>query len=330
MKGLCLALVSLTAVAQAQTVVTTSYEYDSVGNRISATNLFRLTDTRVLSFSPSVALHGERVVIFGRNLPPGDGIEITVTFDGIVANIISVSTRVITVEVPQGAMTGPLVVTLPDSPPVDLGTFNIQGIVISPREAVVSFSQMIQFTAEVVGAGAGTVMWELMPVAGADPDASLGSITPDGVYTPPDISDMTAAGELIVRVTSDALNGVVAFARIRLFGTVVDPSRILVILPGPGEDGGLQPSVTVAMPQTSVILPGPGEDGGLQLNVTVGGPPLAVILPGPGGADGLSPNVTVALPPLSVVLPGQGDNGGLQPNTTVAKPRVSVEFEDKP
>lgn len=227
-------------------------------------------------------------------------------------------------------MTGPLVVTLPGATPVDLGSFFIRGLEISPMDARIVFSQTIQFTAEVIGAGAETIVWELLPLPDGDPNENFGTITPGGVYTPPDISDVTSAGGLIVRATSDALNNIVAVARIGLFGTVVNPSRVVVILPGPGDVGGIPANVTVAMPPASVILPGPGELGGLQSNVTVGGPPIAVIIPSAGELGGHQPNVTVALPPVMLILPGQGDAGGLQPNTTVAKPPVTVEIENQP
>ena len=116
-------LSSSTLLAQPTTTV---YEYDSLGNRTVATNLLRFADTKVFSFQPQVAMFDgqELVNIFGRNMPPGDGSGITVTIGGVPATVLSVAPNVITVEVPQGAMPGPLVVTLPGADPVELGTLH--------------------------------------------------------------------------------------------------------------------------------------------------------------------------------------------------------------
>lgn len=106
----------------AQTV--TTYQYDSLGNRTSATNLFRLTDTQVLSSQPRSGIPTDPMIILGRNLTPGDGAGVSVTINGVAAQVLRVSTRVISVEVPIGVGTGPVVVTLPAAAPVDLGDFS--------------------------------------------------------------------------------------------------------------------------------------------------------------------------------------------------------------
>lgn len=159
--GLLCALGLLAGVAQAQTI-TTTYEYDSLGNRISATNLIRLQDTRVTSFAPKVGLPSDRVAIFGRNLPPGDGSGFTVTFNGIAAEIIAVAPMTVVVEVPQGARTGPLVVTLPNETEADLGIFHVEGVIITPGINRIVFAQTIGFVAEVVGAEDQSVTWDVM------------------------------------------------------------------------------------------------------------------------------------------------------------------------
>jgi hypothetical protein len=105
----------------AQTV--TTYQYDSLGNRTSATSLFRLTDTQVFSAQPRSGIPTDPMIILGRNFTPGDGAGISVTINGVSALVLSVSTRVISVEVPLGVGTGPVVVTLPGATPVDLGDF---------------------------------------------------------------------------------------------------------------------------------------------------------------------------------------------------------------
>ena len=103
--------------------ITTTYEYDELGNRTQATDLIRFTDTMVTAFQPGVAPVGSLINIFGRNLPASDGADFTVTFNGVEATILAVATTLLTVEVPEGAALGPLVVTLPDGTQVDLGLY---------------------------------------------------------------------------------------------------------------------------------------------------------------------------------------------------------------
>lgn len=94
--------------------VTATYEFDNTRNRVGATGLLRFSAPAVLASTPSVTFHGDVVNIFGRNLEPGVGARYSVTFSGVSAEIVSVAPRVLTVLVPQGAMTGPLVVTPPN------------------------------------------------------------------------------------------------------------------------------------------------------------------------------------------------------------------------
>lgn len=303
-------LLLIVGTASAQPVVTTTYEHDSVGNRISATNLLRFTGTRVFSFAPSVATRGEPVNIFGRNLPPGNAVGFTVTFSGAAANILSVGTNVLNVKVPNGATSGPLVVTLPDNTVVELGTFLVTGIAVRPVESVVSFSQTLQFTAIVNGVDDENVTWEVLPVPNGVPGANIGTIDNNGLYTPPPITDLTVAPEVLISVTSLEHGFLSAFAIVRLFGT----------------------SAASGGPRT-ILLPAPGDPGGLPLNVTVPvyGPALDILLPATGDAGGLNVTVPVYGPALGILLPATGDAGGLPLNVTVGNPReITVETEDSP
>ena len=296
---------AITAIVYGQSPTITTYQYDSVGNRTVATNLLRFVDTEIFSFQPQVALHGQRVNIFGRNMPPGDGSGITVAIDGVPATVLSVAPNVITVEVPQGTMTGPLVVALPGADPVELGTFHIEGVIISPNLALIPFSQSVQFTASVIGTTDPSVTWEVEGIPGGNAD--VGTITVGGLYTPPDPLNVNIEkNAFFIKATSVELPSLRALAQIQVFGTTVFGVPI------------------------SIVLPSVGEPGGLRANVTAAHPPVLVVLPGPGGADGLQPNVTVAQPPTLVVLPGVGEAEDLDPNVTVANPPVTVEPEPEP
>lgn len=105
--------------------ITTTYTYDLLGNRIIATDLVRPTGPALTTVEPRIGPVGSVVNIFGTDLPPGDASGLTVTFSGIEAPILSVAPTMLTVEVPEGAAIGPLVVTLPDNSQVDLGQFRM-------------------------------------------------------------------------------------------------------------------------------------------------------------------------------------------------------------
>jgi len=72
------------------------------------------------------------------------------------------------------------------------------GLAITPGTAVVTFRQTAQFAAQ--GPGSGTPTWSVDGVAGGD--ASVGSITADGLYTPPGTT-----GTHTVTATSGAQTG---------------------------------------------------------------------------------------------------------------------------
>lgn len=105
--------------------ITTTYTYDLLGNRITATDLVRPTGPALTTVEPRVGPVGSVVNIFGTDLPPGDASGFTVTFNGIEAPILSIAPTMLTVEVPEGATVGPIVVTLPDNSQVDLGQFRM-------------------------------------------------------------------------------------------------------------------------------------------------------------------------------------------------------------
>jgi hypothetical protein len=293
------------AVSRAQSAVTTTFTYDAVGNRVAVTNVVRLTQPQVFSVEPQVGLFGQRANIFGRNLPPGDGTGYTVTFNGVPAAIVSVAPNVITVEVPSGASTGSLIVTLPDASTIDLGTFHVQGVSISPPGASVLFGHPVQFSAQVIGAADPSVTWELIlpPMPGAGGlILNPGTLTPSGLYTPPPVSALSPAPVVIVRATSIELTGVSAAALVRLFGTTTQQPYIIALAPDAGTVDGLPPNITIGAPAVAALVPDIGEPGGLELNIHVAGPPILLLTPNEGNVDGLPPNTTVAQPPVTVEI----------------------------
>ncbi len=297
-----LAVTAVVAESRAQSV-NTSYDYDPVGNRTSVVNLMRVTAPQVFGAQPPMALFGERVNILGRNLPAGDA-GASATFNGVAAAVISVAPNVITVEVPSGASTGPLVVTLSTGTSFDVGTFFVQGVSLTPSIAHALVGQPVQFTVEVIGAPDQTVTWQLLlPFSPGSQGLQLnpGTITPSGLYAPPPTANLNPAPIVLVKATSTALN-ISATATVRLFGTIATPSLVSALAPGTGQPGGLLINTIAAFPPIQVLIPDAGDVNGLPANVSAAGPPVMALVPGEGEVDGLPPNTTLAQPPLTVEI----------------------------
>lgn len=323
--GAIIGTIGLAKLAIAQT--TTGYAYDSVGNRTAVANQIHFTDAAVYSFAPPLAIYGQRVNIFGRNLPPGDGAGITVTFGGVPAPILAVAPNVITMQVPPGATSGAVVVTLPDAAPVELGDVQVSGVVLTPGSGFYLFSHPTQFLAEVVGQADQSVTWELLapPPMGDPPLATNpGTLDDNGLYTPPGASVLNPAPVVVVKVTSVASPGLSAVAVLQLLGIGTHQPPASVVVPGPGDPDDFPLNVVVGPTAVSALALGPGPVNGYPLNTVVAFPPITTLVPGPDGPNGLAPSVFVAYPPAAVLLLGEGDVNGLTLGTTIAQPPVDV------
>ena len=162
---------------------TRSYTYDDQGNRTMVTNLVRLTSSAAFSIQPRRAVSGDRVNIFGRNFPAGDTNAVSVSFDSIPATVLSVSGRVITVDMPAGATRGVVEVSLNGGPAMVVGTIRAEGVMVSPTPIDVDYGEVVQLTANVVGASSSTVQWDVNGIPGGNAD--VGTITAGGLYTAP-------------------------------------------------------------------------------------------------------------------------------------------------
>ena len=163
---------------------TRTYVYDPSGNRESASNQIRFTSTDAFTVQPERATGGDLVNIFGRNFPYAQAAQMAVTFGGVPGTIQSVAPRVVTCQVPAGAATGDVVLTLPNGQDLTVATLVIAGIALSPDVAEVTFSEQVQFTAIVQGASNMTVDWEVNGIPGGN--AAVGTIDSSGLYTAPD------------------------------------------------------------------------------------------------------------------------------------------------
>jgi len=203
-------------------------------------------------------------------------------------------------------------------------------IAIFPANVQMTYSQRLGFNFAVFESGNQAVNWAVRRIPGGEPSETLGSIDANGRYSPPSISDIHAASEVIVEVSRQGSVQASEFACVTIYGTLVARPPASVVLPGLGGSGGIVSSVTVANPPVAMVLPGLGDPDLTPPSVTVASPPTAIVLPGESDSNELPPNVTVASPPVALVLPASGDLDFFTPNITVANPPVSVEFDDAP
>ncbi len=131
----------------------------------------------ITGISPLTGPVGTPVTITGTSLLDG-GNKATVTFNGILAAVISDTSTTIMVDVPTGATTGPVDIRVNGIPINDVGTFTVTpSISIVPASANVAAGGSIQFT---VSGGVG-LTWRVNGIAGGD--AAVGVISTAGLYT---------------------------------------------------------------------------------------------------------------------------------------------------
>src|SRR6202034_105060 len=148
----------------------------------------------ISSLSPSSAAVGAPVTITGANFGATQGTSV-VTVNGTAATATGWSAASITASVPAGATTGNVVVTA--SGVASAGAaFTVVPVSITPQLAeVVVTTQTQQYTPWVTSGGG--ITWSVDGVAGGD--ATVGTISATGLYTPP-----ATAGTHSVTATSVA------------------------------------------------------------------------------------------------------------------------------
>lgn len=193
------------------------YEYDAAGN-ISAIRRLPATTLAILSFSPHEGIPGDLVTFIGLGF--GGGVN-DVSFNGASATIVSVTPTKVVAVVPEAATTGLVTITTPTGSVSTATPFTIAGLRITPSVASVKFGESVQFVSEVLPATLDqTVEWSVEGVIGGN--ASIGTISADGVYTAPN----TRFSALTIRATSVADNTRFGEAHV----TVNDPNDIQSVI----------------------------------------------------------------------------------------------------
>ena len=182
-------VVTVPAGATTGNVVVTVNDLPSAGAAFTV-----LPTPSITRVSPSSAAVGAPVTITGANFGATQGTSV-VTFNGTPATPTGWSAASIAVSVPAGATTGNVVITASGVSSAG-AAFTVVPVSITPQlAAVVVTTQTQQFTPWVTAGG--NVTWSVDAVAGGD--ATVGTISATGVYTPP-----STAGTHIVTATSVA------------------------------------------------------------------------------------------------------------------------------
>ena len=209
-----------------------AYHYDPVGNLLSITNtsLPSSNSLAVLNFTPQQGAIGQTVTIQGQGFSPTPGSN-TVQFNGTAATVSAATANSITVNVPAGATTGPIHVTVTGTTATSSGNFTILQVPtvlsISPKY-VVPGSTVTNF--QVAGSNFTGATFSFSPAA--NPPAIIAS----GVSVSPDGSSAT----MTLTIASNATGSFVPIAT-STAGTstpIPSPSNTLSVLPSGADADG--------------------------------------------------------------------------------------------
>jgi YD repeat-containing protein len=172
------------------------YEYDSTGN-VTAIRRLNADVLELLDFYPRSGGPGTHVTIIGTGF--GAGVN-TVAFNGAPAQIVAAGSPSLVVTVPANATTGPISVTTSHGTANTALPFTVRGINVSPPSVALVSGQTIQFTSASVRPEDENVVWSVNGVEGGAPAAGI--ITSTGSYTAPQLQEILATANFLIRATS--------------------------------------------------------------------------------------------------------------------------------
>jgi YD repeat-containing protein len=156
------------------------YEYDAAGN-ITSIQRLAADALALFAFSPHEGLPGDHVTFIGIGF--GDGVS-NVSFNGVSAQVVSVSPAAVVAAVPEGATTGLVTITTPHGSVTTATPFTLAGLRVTPSFARIDFGQIGQFTAQVFPSTLDqTVVWSVNGIDGGN--STVGTISTAGIYTTP-------------------------------------------------------------------------------------------------------------------------------------------------
>ncbi|MCI0372469.1 MAG: IPT/TIG domain-containing protein, partial [candidate division NC10 bacterium] len=161
------------------------YVYDAVGNilQIKRFNVVPGAAVAITLVTPNRGSVGTTVQIFGKGFSTTPG-ENQVAFNGVAAPVLAASAGSLTTQVPSGATTGFITLTTPLGSATSPEPFTVlQDFAVIPAQATVIVGKTFRFEATLGGTVTSAVTWRVNGLPGGN--ASLGMITPEGLYTAP-------------------------------------------------------------------------------------------------------------------------------------------------
>ena len=273
------------------------YDYDPAGN-ITAIRRLGADGFELLSFAPAIGAIGDRVTLYGVGI--GVGVN-SVSFNGVAAQVVESNSIKVIAIVPNGATTGPITLATARGTATTSSPFTVKGVGISPASARIFERDRLQFTAVAsTTSGDQSVKWSVNGVEGGN--ATVGAISPTGLYVAPGLPNNVATANFTVRATSVAEPDLFREAEVvvRNLGTVrvIAASGVSVSIPIPG----VSTTVFAAnSPAVSVSAPVPGVTTTTFAAVSRG---VSVSAPLPGVTTttfaAVGRGVSVSLPVLGV------------------------------
>lgn len=187
------------------------YDYDAAGNftairRISADTL------TLLAFFPHEGGARDEVTFVGAGFNAG---ATSVTFNGVAAQIASVTPSAVVAVVPDTVSTGPVTIVTPRGTLVTPVPFTIVTRVrVFPSAATLLPNDSVALTAVVGGTGDQSVIWAVNGINGGN--NSIGTISVAGLYVAPAALPGNASLSVPVRATSVAQPALFGEAQVKV------------------------------------------------------------------------------------------------------------------
>ena len=187
------------------------YDYDAAGNftairRISADTL------TLLAFFPHEGSARDEVTFVGAGFNAG---AMSVSFNGVAAQIASVTPSALVAVVPDTASTGPVTIVTPRGTLVTPVPFTIVARVrVFPSAATLLPNDSVALTAIVGGTADQSVIWAVNGINGGD--NTIGTISATGLYAAPAALPGNASLSVLVRATSVAQPALFGEAQVRV------------------------------------------------------------------------------------------------------------------
>lgn len=162
------------------------WTWDSVGNLLRVERFDAAQQpgpVRITLVLPAAGRVGTQVQVFGTGFDPTPALN-TLAFTGAQATVTEAAPNRLLVSVPSGAVTGTISVTSPLGTATSLTVFRVLGtLTVTPATATLGVGRTQQFQAQEAGSPTTSVRWAVNALPGGD--TTVGTITPDGLYTAP-------------------------------------------------------------------------------------------------------------------------------------------------